>query len=104
MNNLICKTLFERICKAHRYTLFNTATKTYLVYGCYIFRQKQKFRVIIFLPLLPAFAGELGMAGGMNMQAVLYWTYKSLSKGPNSLFANLEKESKKYKYSSLFAV
>lgn len=42
---------------------------------------------------MPAFAGELGTMGGMNGQSVLYWTYKSILRGPNSLFANLEKES-----------
>ncbi|KAH3889268.1 hypothetical protein DPMN_013321 [Dreissena polymorpha] len=43
------------------------------------------------MPLLPAFEGEIGANGEYSIQAVLHWNYKSVSKGENSLWANLLK-------------
>lgn len=43
------------------------------------------------LPLLPGFEGEIGAPGGSALQAVLHWTYKSLSSGPDSLIENLKR-------------
>lgn len=49
------------------------------------------FRVYILLPLLPGFEGDVGAPGGSALQAVLHWTFLSLSRGPNSLIGNLKK-------------
>uniref|UniRef100_A0A915PPP7 Phospholipase n=1 Tax=Setaria digitata TaxID=48799 RepID=A0A915PPP7_9BILA len=71
VRNEICKVLCERIKRAYR--------------------EKAKFRVYIMLPLLPGFEGDIGAPGGSALQAVLHWTYKSLSRGPDSLIGNLKK-------------
>ncbi|VDK76458.1 unnamed protein product, partial [Cylicostephanus goldi] len=36
------------------------------------------------------FEGNVGAPGGSALQAVLHWTYRSLSRGPNSLFEQLK--------------
>lgn len=59
-----------------------------------LLRLNETFRVYILLPLLPGFEGQLGATGGSALQAVLYWTYKSVSKGPHSLVGYLSKESR----------
>ncbi|KAM3718441.1 Phospholipase [Dirofilaria immitis] len=71
VRNEICKVLCERIKRAHR--------------------DRAKFRVYIMLPLLPGFEGEIGAPGGSALQAVLHWTYKSLSRGPDSLIESLKR-------------
>ena len=48
----------------------------------------------VVLPLLPAFEGEIGANGGYAIQAVLHWNYKSISKGENSLWQQLQKKGK----------
>lgn len=55
-----------------------------------IFREKEPFRVYIMIPLMPGFEGNVGAPGGSALQAVLHWTYMSLSRGPNSLFERLK--------------
>lgn len=42
------------------------------------------------IPLLPGFEGDVGAPGGSSLQAVLHWTYQSLSQGPNSLLQRLK--------------
>ena len=54
------------------------------------FREKENFRVYIMIPLLPGFEGDVGAPGGSSLQAVLHWTYRSLSQGPNSLIQRLK--------------
>ncbi|OZC05803.1 phospholipase D domain protein [Onchocerca flexuosa] len=71
VRNEICKVLCERIKRAYR--------------------DRAKFRVYIMLPLLPGFEGEIGAPGGSALQAVLHWTYKSLSRGPDSLIESLKR-------------
>lgn len=55
------------------------------------FRNQEKFKVYILLPLLPGFEGDVGAPGGSALQAVLHWTFLSLCRGPNSLLGNLRK-------------
>uniref|UniRef100_A0A0R3RYQ1 phospholipase D n=1 Tax=Elaeophora elaphi TaxID=1147741 RepID=A0A0R3RYQ1_9BILA len=71
VRNEICKVLCERIKRAYR--------------------EKAKFRVYIMLPLLPGFEGDIGAPGGSALQAVLHWTYQSLSRGPCSLIESLKR-------------
>ncbi|VDK78403.1 unnamed protein product [Litomosoides sigmodontis] len=71
VRNEICKVLCERIKRAY----------------C----EKAKFRVYIMLPLLPGFEGDIGAPGASALQAVLHWTYKSLSRGPDSLIESLKR-------------
>ncbi|VDL85892.1 unnamed protein product [Nippostrongylus brasiliensis] len=68
--NEICKVICNRIIRAHK--------------------EKEPFRVYIMIPLMPGFEGNVGAPGGSSLQAVLHWTYVSLSRGPNSLFERLK--------------
>ncbi|XP_022246655.1 phospholipase D1-like [Limulus polyphemus] len=52
-------------------------------------KNKEKFRVYVVMPLLPAFEGELGTTGGTAIQAITHWNYASISRGPNSLLQRL---------------
>ncbi|CDW58921.1 phospholipase D1, partial [Trichuris trichiura] len=72
VQNSIAKALYDRIVQAHK--------------------KKEAFRVYVLLPLLPGFEGQVGTTGGSALQAVLYWTYQSISKGPHSLLENLSRE------------
>ena len=67
-------------------------------------RNKETFRVYIVLPLLPAFEGEIGTSGGYALQAVTHWNYKSISKGPNSLWNNLLQKGKGLFIADFFTV
>uniref|UniRef100_A0A915B7M1 Phospholipase n=3 Tax=Parascaris univalens TaxID=6257 RepID=A0A915B7M1_PARUN len=71
VNNEICRVLCDRIKRAYY--------------------ENEVFRVYILLPLLPGFEGDVGAPGGSALQAVLHWTFLSLSRGPNSLIGNLKK-------------
>uniref|UniRef100_A0A5S6QA67 Phospholipase n=1 Tax=Trichuris muris TaxID=70415 RepID=A0A5S6QA67_TRIMR len=72
VQNSIAKALYDRIVQAHK--------------------KNEAFRVYVLLPLLPGFEGQVGTTGGSALQAVLYWTYQSLSKGPHSLLGNLSRD------------
>ena len=54
-----------------------------------ISREKKVFRVIVILPLLPAFEGELGTTTGTSIQAVQHWNYASICRGAQSLLGRL---------------
>uniref|UniRef100_A0A915JJJ0 phospholipase D n=1 Tax=Romanomermis culicivorax TaxID=13658 RepID=A0A915JJJ0_ROMCU len=85
VRNQIAQALLGRIVKAHK--------------------SRETFRVYILMPLLPAFEGELGEPSGASLQTILHWTYSSISKGPNSLLYNLEKEvSDFWKYIRFYAL
>uniref|UniRef100_A0A1I7XAM2 phospholipase D n=1 Tax=Heterorhabditis bacteriophora TaxID=37862 RepID=A0A1I7XAM2_HETBA len=68
--NEVCKVICNRIIRAYK--------------------DNEDFRVYIMIPLLPGFEGNVGAPGGSSLQAVLHWTYQSLSRGPNSLFERLK--------------
>ncbi|CAJ0608562.1 unnamed protein product [Cylicocyclus nassatus] len=68
--NEICKVICNRVKRAYK--------------------DKEPFKVYILLPLMPGFEGNVGAPGGSALQAVLHWTYRSLSRGPNSLFEQLK--------------
>ncbi|XP_018495374.1 phospholipase D2 [Galendromus occidentalis] len=56
------------------------------------FKAKEKFRVYIVLPLLPAFEGEVGTPSGVSIQAITHWNYNSLCRGEYSLLERLKRE------------
>ncbi|XP_035212682.1 phospholipase D2-like [Stegodyphus dumicola] len=72
--NGIADALYYRILKAHR--------------------NRNLFRVYVLLPLLPAFEGELGKGSGTLIQVITHWNYKSICRGPNSLYQRLSCHSK----------
>ncbi|CAJ0951474.1 unnamed protein product, partial [Mesorhabditis belari] len=71
VHNEICRVLVERIVRAHQ--------------------DNENFRVYLLLPLMPGFEGDVGAPGGSSLQAVLHWTYRSLSRGEHSLMETLKK-------------
>ncbi|GIY48766.1 phospholipase D1 [Caerostris darwini] len=55
------------------------------------YRNKTPFHVYVVIPLLPAFEGELGTGSGTCIQAITYWNYKSICRGPTSLYSRLSR-------------
>ncbi|KAK4012263.1 phospholipase D1 isoform X1 [Daphnia magna] len=51
--------------------------------------KKSRFRVIVILPLLPGFEGQIGTSSGRAMQAIMHWNYASICRGNNSLLVKL---------------
>uniref|UniRef100_A0A1I7ZS77 Phospholipase n=1 Tax=Steinernema glaseri TaxID=37863 RepID=A0A1I7ZS77_9BILA len=70
--NEICKVICARIVRAHK--------------------AKETYRVYILIPLLPGFEGDVAATTGSSLQAVLNWTYRSISRGPHSLLHNLREQ------------
>ncbi|KAK0393419.1 hypothetical protein QR680_000203 [Steinernema hermaphroditum] len=68
--NEVCKVICDRIARAHR--------------------DNETYRVYVLVPLLPGFEGDVASTAGSSLQAVLNWTYRSVSRGPNSLIENLK--------------
>ncbi|CAD8096905.1 unnamed protein product [Paramecium primaurelia] len=54
--------------------------------------KKEKFKVIVFLPLLPGFAGEIDKDSAV-LKVQLHWEYLTISRGGNSIIETLLKDS-----------
>ena len=52
---------------------------------------KSKFKVLILIPLLPAMEGPMKGGALSSIAGVMYWQYRSICSGGNSLIENLEK-------------
>lgn len=50
---------------------------------------KENFRVVVFLPLLPAFEGEVDDPKATVLRIQLHWQYQTILRGPKSLFSQL---------------
>ena len=48
-------------------------------------RKKEKFKVIVFVPLLPGFEGEIDDPNSAVMKVQLHWEYFTISRGGNSI-------------------
>lgn len=55
-------------------------------------KEGRKFRVIIMIPAIPGFAGDLRDDAAAGTRAIMDYQYKSIHRGPNSIFAQIEKE------------
>ena len=53
---------------------------------------KEKFKVIVFLPLLPGFPGDIDKPSAGVLKIQLHWEYFTISRGGNSLLECLIKE------------
>lgn len=53
------------------------------------YNEKQCFRVIVVIPLLPGFQGGLDDAGAASVRAIMHWQYRTISRGPNSILHTL---------------
>ena len=52
----------------------------------------EKFRVFVFLPLLPAFEGELDDPKASVLRIQLHWLYQTICRGPNSIYKQLQQK------------
>ncbi|KAI8097388.1 uncharacterized protein BX664DRAFT_292887 [Halteromyces radiatus] len=70
LRNKIAQALVERIIRAHE--------------------EKEKFKVFIIIPLVPAFEGDLADSGS-SAKSVMHFQYTSISRGGNSIIERLER-------------
>ena len=54
--------------------------------------KKEKFRVIVVLPLLPAFEGSVDDSSAAVLRVELYWEYATICRGANSLLEQLKSD------------
>ncbi|KAG8526610.1 uncharacterized protein KY384_008811 [Bacidia gigantensis] len=55
-------------------------------------KEGRKFRVIIVIPAIPGFAGDLRDDAAMGTRAIMDYQYKSINRGENSIFGQIKKE------------
>ena len=72
VENLIANALLLRIKQAHS--------------------KKEKFKVMVFLPLLPGFPGDIDKTAAGVLKIQLHWEYYTISRGGNSILECLTKE------------
>ena len=53
------------------------------------YQAKEKFRVAVFLPLLPGFEGEIDNPSATVLRIQMHWQYLTISRGGKSLFEEL---------------
>jgi phospholipase D1/2 len=55
-------------------------------------KEGRKFRVIILIPAVPGFAGDLREDGAIGTRAIMDYQYKSICRGEHSIFGQIKKE------------
>ena len=55
-------------------------------------KEGRKFRIIILIPAIPGFAGDLRKDAAIGTRAVMDYQYKSICRGEHSIFGQIEKE------------
>ena len=55
-------------------------------------KESKIFRVFIIIPLVPGFQGDLNSDQGNTAKLILQFQYAAISKGPNSIYALLQKQ------------
>lgn len=55
-------------------------------------KEGRKFRVIIIIPAIPGFAGDLRDDAAMGTRAIMDYQYKSIHRGEHSIFAQIESQ------------
>ena len=53
-------------------------------------KEGRKFRVIIIIPAIPGFAGDLRDDAAMGTRAIMDYQYKSMNRGKNSIYGQIE--------------
>ncbi|KAJ2455558.1 hypothetical protein EV183_000035 [Coemansia sp. RSA 2336] len=72
IKNRIAEALVDRVKRAHK--------------------RGEKFHVIIVIPLMPAFEGDVNAVGAATLKLVMHWQYQSICRGDHSIASQLEKE------------
>ncbi|KAF8540446.1 hypothetical protein BDD12DRAFT_880576 [Trichophaea hybrida] len=54
--------------------------------------ENRKFRVIILIPAIPGFPGDLREESAIGTRAIIDYQYKSINRGENSIYGQLQKE------------
>ncbi|RMZ84242.1 hypothetical protein DV738_g827, partial [Chaetothyriales sp. CBS 135597] len=54
-------------------------------------RENRKFRVIVVIPAIPGFAGDLRQDAAIGTRAIMDYQYKSINRGEHSIFGQLRK-------------
>ncbi|KAJ2687951.1 hypothetical protein IWW39_002566 [Coemansia spiralis] len=72
IKNRIAEALVDRVKRAHR--------------------RGEKFRVVVLMPLMPAFEGDVNAAGAATLKLVMHWQYQAICRGDHSIAAQLERE------------
>ncbi|CAH3173881.1 unnamed protein product [Porites lobata] len=68
-------------------------------------REAKNFKVIVVMPLLPAFEGEIGTASGRSIGAITHWNYRSICRASHSLLERLnERVGDPSKYISFYGL
>ncbi|AEO67151.1 uncharacterized protein THITE_2115977 [Thermothielavioides terrestris NRRL 8126] len=55
-------------------------------------KEERKFRVIILIPAIPGFAGDLREDGAIGTRAIMNYQYRSICRGEHSIFGQIQKE------------
>ena len=55
-------------------------------------RSRQKFKVIVCMPAIPAFAGDLRSEEALSTRAIMEFQYNSISRGGNSIYQSIARE------------
>ncbi|PKA58407.1 Phospholipase D p1 [Apostasia shenzhenica] len=69
IRNRVLEALYRRIMRAHK--------------------ENKCFRVMIVIPLLPAFQGGIDDGGAASVRALMHWQYRTICRGSNSILQNL---------------
>lgn len=56
------------------------------------FNKKEKFKVMIFVPLLPGFPGDIDKPAAGVLKIQLHWEYTTISRGGNSIIESLVRD------------
>ncbi|OQR95669.1 phospholipase D2-like [Thraustotheca clavata] len=85
VSNRILEALYQRIVKAHE--------------------TEKTFRIVVVLPLMPAFEGAVTSKDSSSLRAVMHWQYTTICRGGNSLLERLRtKMPDPHKYISFFGL
>ncbi|KAJ2548674.1 hypothetical protein EV175_004736, partial [Coemansia sp. RSA 1933] len=72
VKNRIAEALVDRVKRAHA--------------------RRERFRVFIVIPLMPAFEGDVNAMGAATLKLVMHWQYQSICRGDHSIASQLSKE------------
>ena len=55
-------------------------------------KENRKFRIILMIPAIPGFAGDLRDNAAMGTRAIMDYQYKSIHRGPHSIFEQIKSQ------------